>query len=418
MRINKYCIVLILLLFGVNSAHSQENCTEICIDFRVNSMSIDSTYMDNAVRLQEMLDVLQSLQNDSSINIIKISFSGVASPEGSYEINRKLARGRLSSLEKIIRSEIDIADSLVFRDDAYIRWNYLKSLVEQSDFPRKDEVIAILQEEAELVNYDQSRNHIDRRVVKLKALDGGRVWQQMNRQFFQRMRNACVVLVTYHKEVAPAPEPIPVVVPDTVMVAPVVEALPDTVAVMEPAAPAVEEWHRKLYLKSNAIGWGMLIANAAAEVDLAHHWSFSLPVYYSAMNYFTSKLKFRTLCFQPEVRYWLSPDNQGWFGGAHLGMAWFNYAKGGDWRYQDHHRRTPMLGGGLNGGYRKSIGTNGRWLLEFSLGYGAYKLHYDIFYNEPNGQLADTRKRTFFGIDHAAISIVYRLGTIKKGDKQ
>lgn len=412
MRIKKYCILLILLLFGACFAHSQENHTEICLDFRVNSMSIDSTYMDNAARIQEMVEFLRSLRQDSTLTVIKISFSGVSSPEGSYEINRKLAFGRLASLENIIRSEVDIPDSLVFRDDAYIRWDYLRSLVEHSDFSWKDEVMAILDEEARLVDYHQPNSRVDRRVIKLRELDGGKVWQWMNRHFFQRMRNACVVLVTYKKEVPPAPEP--VVESDTVVVEPVVETVPDTMVVI----PAPKGPSRNLYLKSNAIGWGMLIANAAAEVDLADHWSISLPVYYSALNYFTSRLKFRTLCFQPEVRYWLSSENQGWFGGAHLGVAWFNYAKGGDWRYQDHHRRTPMLGGGVSGGYRKSISSNKRWLLEFSLGCGAYKLHYDIFYNEPNGQLADTRKRTFFGIDHAAISIVYRLGSIKKGDKK
>ena len=412
MRIKKYCILLILLLFGACFAHSQENHTEICLDFRVNSMSIDSTYMDNAARIQEMVEFLRSLRQDSTLTVIKISFSGVSSPEGSYEINRKLAFGRLASLENIIRSEVDIPDSLVFRDDAYIRWDYLRSLVEHSDFSWKDEVMAILYEEARLVDYHQPNSRVDRRVIKLRELDGGKVWQWMNRHFFQRMRNACVVLVTYKKEVPPAPEP--VVESDTVVVEPVVETVPDTMVVI----PAPKGPSRNLYLKSNAIGWGMLIANAAAEVDLADHWSISLPVYYSALNYFTSRLKFRTLCFQPEVRYWLSSENQGWFGGAHLGVAWFIYAKGGDWRYQDHHRRTPMLGGGVSGGYRKSISSNKRWLLEFSLGCGAYKLHYDIFYNEPNGQLADTRKRTFFGIDHAAISIVYRLGSIKKGDKK
>lgn len=412
MRIKKYCILLILLLFGACFAHSQENHTEICLDFRVNSMSIDSTYMDNAARIQEMVEFLRSLRQDSTLTVIKISFSGVSSPEGSYEINRKLAFGRLASLENIIRSEVDIPDSLVFRDDAYIRWDYLRSLVEHSDFSWKDEVMAILDEEARLVDYHQPNSRVDRRVIKLRELDGGKVWQWMNRHFFQRMRNACVVLVTYKKEVPPAPEP--VVESDTVVVEPVVETVPDTMVVI----PAPKGPSRNLYLKSNAIGWGMLIANAAAEVDLADHWSISLPVYYSALNYFTSRLKFRTLCFQPEVRYWLSSENQGWFGGAHLGVAWFNYAKGGDWRYQDHHRRTPMLGGGVSGGYRKSISSNKRWLLEFSLGCGAYKLHYDIFYNEPNGQLADTRKRTFFVIDHAAISIVYRLGSIKKGDKK
>lgn len=99
MRIKKYCITLILLLFGVGIAHSQERHTEICIDFRVNSTVIDSAYSDNAVRMQEMLEFLRTIRQDSTINIIEVSFCGAASPEGSYQLNRKLAQGRLSALE-------------------------------------------------------------------------------------------------------------------------------------------------------------------------------------------------------------------------------------------------------------------------------------------------------------------------------
>ena len=41
-----------LLLFGAGIAHSQENRTEICVYFRVNSTVIDSAYSDNAARMQ------------------------------------------------------------------------------------------------------------------------------------------------------------------------------------------------------------------------------------------------------------------------------------------------------------------------------------------------------------------------------
>ena len=172
---------------------------------------------------------------------------------------------------------------------------------------------------------------------------------------------------------------------------------------------------RHWYLKSNTVGWGMLIANIAGEIDFANHWSATLPVYYSALNYFTSTVKFRTLCFQPEVRYWLSPENVGWYGGAHLGLAWFNYAKGGDWRYQDHNRHTPAYGGGISVGYRMPIAKNNRWFMEFSLGGGVYKLHYDVFHNHHNGQMTDIRKRTFYGIDNVAVSFAYRFDLKKKG---
>ena len=251
MRIKKYCITLILLLFGVGVAHSQERHTEICVGFRVNSMVIDSAYSDNAVRMQEIIDFLRTIRQDSTINIIEVSFCGAASPEGSYQLNRKLARGRLEALEKLVRKEVDIPDSLITHNDSYIPWDNLKSQIEDSGLVRKDEVIAILEEEARLVDYHHPNMHIDNRIVKLQALDGGKVWQQMNKLFFEQMRNASAVFVTYKKELPPVQEP--VIVPDTVVVEPpveVVEIVHDTTAIIETLIPEVEGWSRKLHLKT------------------------------------------------------------------------------------------------------------------------------------------------------------------------
>ena len=60
-------------------------------------------------------------------------------------------------------------------------------------------------------------------------------------------------------------------------------------------------------------------------------------------------------------------------------------------------------------GYRLPIGTGERWNMEFALGAGVYPLHYDLFHNEPNGQLHDTRKKTRFGLDNALVGISYRI---------
>jgi hypothetical protein len=202
MRIKKYCITLILLLFGVGIAHSQESRTEICVDFRVNSTVIDSAYSDNAARMQEIIEFLRNIHQDSTINIVEISFCGAASPEGSDQLNRKLARGRLSALEKFIRKEVDIPDSLITRNDSYIPWDYLKSQIEDSGLTHKDEVISILEEESLLVDYHHPNTHIDNRIVKLKRLDNGKVWQQMNKLFFERMRNACAGIRNLQERVA------------------------------------------------------------------------------------------------------------------------------------------------------------------------------------------------------------------------
>lgn len=45
--------------------------------------------------------------------------------------------------------------------------------------------------------------------------------------------------------------------------------------------------------------------------------------------------------------------------------------------------------------------------MEFSLGAGVYKLHYDKFRNEYNGAYDSSVKKTFFGIDNVAVSFSY-----------
>lgn len=172
---------------------------------------------------------------------------------------------------------------------------------------------------------------------------------------------------------------------------------------------------RHVYVKTNVPAWFMLWTNAAAEIDVAPHWSANLSVYYSGFNYFTSDTKFRTFTVMPEMRYWPGASDTGFFIGAHFGMAFYNVAFGGDRRYQDHGRSTPALGGGISCGFRIAFPRNPRWKMEFSIGAGVYRLDYDIFENRHNGLLLDRRKRTFFGLDNAAVSLCYTFDLNKKG---
>lgn len=181
-----------------------------------------------------------------------------------------------------------------------------------------------------------------------------------------------------------------------------------------------EEWTPQLHLKTNAAGLAMAITNVAVEIDLGKHWSFTLPVYFSAWNYFKSTIKFRTLATQPEFRYWISENNEGFFTGAHFGMAYYNFAFDGDYRYQDHSRKTPAIGGGISLGYRLPISKNNRWHLEFSIGAGTYSLHYDKFHNSPNvkeGLMTEDIRKTYWGIDQAAVSFAYTF-QLKKGGRK
>lgn len=171
--------------------------------------------------------------------------------------------------------------------------------------------------------------------------------------------------------------------------------------------PALSDaWSPAIHIKTNAIGWGMMMANVAVEIDLSPRISFSVPVYYSACDYFTSTVKFRMLGTQPELRFWPLREHR-FFAALHFGVASYNLALGGDWRIQDHNGNSPAIGGGVNLGYRIPLGRSGRWNVEFSLGAGVYKAYYDKFRNERNGVRSSTVRKTFIGLDNAAVSFSY-----------
>ena len=415
MCIRKYLHIAILLLIGICPIHAQKEQAEICIDFRVNSITIDTLYHDNAERLDEILYHINQLHNNAMRYITQVTFSGVASPEGNYQTNRYLADKRLQTLEKHIRSRINLPEKLIIRhNDTYIAWNYLISKVEDSDIPKKEEILSILRRPAKLVPYHNGGT-IDSRVPALQKLDNGRVWRMLNKRFFPKMRNACFVLITL-KDV-PRQLPITAPLPILAIAKPVMDVpvLKQTEILKEP-----EAWKRHLYLKTNTIGLALAMANIAIEVDLAKHWSFNLPIYYSTWDYFKSTIKFRTLAIQPEFRYWLSEENDGFFTGAHFGLAYYNFAFDGAIRYQDHNRETPAIGGGISIGYRVPISKDQRWKMEFSVGGGVYPLNYDKFHNSPrtkDGLMIESIKKTYWGIDQVAVSLSYTFD-LKKGGKR
>lgn len=175
-------------------------------------------------------------------------------------------------------------------------------------------------------------------------------------------------------------------------------------------------WVHHLRLMTNAPLWMLCIANIAVDIDVAQHWSFYIPVYYSGTDYFFAidNIKFRTFSFQPAVRYKFGNGEDGWFIDAHFGMMYFNLAVAGEYRYQDHDADSPMLGGGIGFGYRLPISKDKRWKFEAGLGIGVYSLHYDRFRNVPNGKLVDTTKDIYYGIDNIFLSFGYSFDIGKK----
>lgn len=435
MHVKRYIIILFLLSCVGGAAYAQETRTEFRVDFRVGSAVVEPDYLNNAQRLSEIIDFVDLVNNDPAVEIVSVAFCGTTSPEGSVQLNRQLSQKRLAALERIVRSKVGIPEHLISRNDFHIPWDELKIWVRNSDIAQKQTVLDIIDQRPRMVT-DRNGLTVDARMQELRILDEGRVWEVLNKQFFVNMRSASAVITTsrkvdfgvvdmpdeeavdQQKVIIPEPEPTPEPEPE-----PEPEPTPEPEPELapepepEPVSEPVEAFMPHAHLKTNVLGWGLTMANLAAEVDICEHLSFALPIYYSGMNYFTYNLKFRIFGFQPELRAWLSGRNDGVFFGAHLGVAWYNFAFRDKYRYQDHDRNTPAVGGGVSVGYRMPISKNNRWKVEFTIGGGAYRLHYDTFINEPNGKQTGVFRKTYVGLDQAAVSFAYTFDMKKGGTR-
>lgn len=380
------------------------------IDFPINSHNVAPAFSRNWQVLDSLRATLAAVQADPFARVDSIRVEGYASPDGSVKFNLALAQKRTDALARWIVSNCDVSAELVHSTESAIAWADFRREVEKSGMPASDRILKICERGS-----DHSQTDVARRMARLKALDGGKVWRTLAREIFPGLRRSVSVLVMVHSEqpaavVEPEPEaeperviePEPVEVPDSV-----VESIPEPKPVKsENVAHVVPACRRGWHVSSNLVGWGMFIANVTGEYDFGCRWSAALSLYYSAWNYCTSTRKFRTFIFRPEVRYWFADDRKGFFVDGHLSMVSYNFAlKGWDYRIQDVDGKRPALGGGIGAGWR--VPLSDRWSAEAQVGVGCYALKYNRFENRPNGQLVDTRRRTWFGIDNVAISLVY-----------
>lgn len=374
--------------------------------FRINT--------DKFIKTSEPGDIVSGV-NFERDSIIRVDITGRASVDGPEKFNNSLASERANRIAGILTKEYHVPEDRIFTMAIGEDWGFLSQLVtKDSDVPYKAQLLDIINNPVLKSSTKEAR---------MRRLGGGVSWRYLLRNILPKMRSAEIVW-QLAIPVAPrvnVPSCPPVYVgPDTLPADSPVrfnEIQADTVEIII-ADEAAREWQRKLYLKTNAPAWAMLWQNFAIEVDLAPHWSFALPLYWSPYNYGKETRKFRTLSFIPELRFWLQADNTGFFVNAHFGLAYYNYANGGEYRYQDHDGRTPAVGGGVGLGYRFYFCRNHRWSMEVGAGAGIYRLDYDVFQNTPetkNGYLLERRKRTFFGIDQAFVTFSYSFGIGGKG---
>ena len=327
-------------------------------------------------------------------------------PKGSYRLVPGF-RGNETLADKRGKS-ISFVDSIVFVTCLDEDWDYLHRMVQEShDIPNKAQVLEIFS--------NTSPN--DNREELLKQLESGTSWNYMVNNFFSNMRGVELVVTLAKLESVSTGQL------DNLILEEKTEPIEDTLHLkLTPLTtelkPLPQNCPYSWYLKTDVAALGMLVANISAEVDLGRKISVSIPLYYSAWDYFSRNIKFRTIALQPELRYWLSEKQKGFYAAVHAGIAWYNMATGGDLRIQDKDGDTPAIGGGISVGYRMPLlKHNSRWMIELGVGAGAYAVEYNKFYNIRNGALCSSKKKTYIGPDQLSVNLIYQMSKQRRNIK-
>lgn len=380
----------------------------VCVDFRVNSTSIDPSYRNNANVLDRIDSLFTAISQDTLVDIVSIEFCGTASPEGPSATNRRLSHARMTALEDMVRERLELPEDIIVHNDHYIAWDHLVELVSaDASLPYREEVLNILS-----TSYPDARDWngtmVDGRIPQLKKLDGGSVWLLLNQRYFVQMRNAWFILVTVRKKF-PEPEPEPVPEPEP-------EPTPEPEPVPEPEPEPVKPTPL-MAIKVNAVEAAALIANFGFEWRITPRLSFDVLGHYSPYDYFNEARKIRVFAIHPEVRYWWGESLvKGHFIGLHVPVIGFNVQLDDKFRYQDPNRA--VWGVGVSYGYAMPLGKKQQWGVEFTIGLGYMNVVYDVYEGCHNGKYLRTEKFNYWGPTRLGVNFSYRIDYTKKKDKE
>lgn len=414
-----------ILLFAA-AGRAQSYSDTLSIYFPQGKSDFDKTYSGNGDRADAFVKDVRSVLDWQDGEVRSMHFEVTCSPEGGREINSTLVRQRAESVRRWIERNLDISDiptDISLNDSP---WEELLEKVTSyrgAGLPDRERTVEIL---AEAV-----RNNSDGKSVQQTL--SPQTWKYLLDNIFPELRRFRVVLVVDYRSPNPFYDPEAVYLaaaqiqeeiinPQETPFAPL-PIVSNSVPKMTYTAPEPVEI-ASICLKTNVVALAMLVGNAAVELTISDRLSINFPIYYSGLDWFSAKAKFRTVAFLPELRYNFSSAEtdalvQGFYAGIHAGIAWYNFAFNGDWRIQDADGKNPAIGGGVSIGYRmpviKSIPGLG---LEFNLGAGIYSLKYDKFYNESNGPLSRKGiKETRVLPDAVSISLYYRFDNHRRGGR-
>ncbi len=117
---------------------------EAYIDFPVNKTQIFPDYRRNPAELAEIRRTIDAVRDDADVTITSLSFRGYASPEGPYDLNERLAKGRTEALIDYVRKLYSFPRDIMHSSWQAEDWDGLEARVRKLDIADRDAILALI----------------------------------------------------------------------------------------------------------------------------------------------------------------------------------------------------------------------------------------------------------------------------------
>lgn len=114
------------------------------IDFPVNKIVIYPEYRRNTVELAKIRATIDSVHQDPDIKITALSIKGYASPEGPWNNNVRLAKGRTAALKTYVEDLYHFEKNFIQTDFDPEDWGGLRAYVEKSNIANREGILSLI----------------------------------------------------------------------------------------------------------------------------------------------------------------------------------------------------------------------------------------------------------------------------------
>ena len=268
------------------------------IFFPINSFKIEGNFQNNSSTIETIRqDILNTLANGKTISSESdsILILSTASPDGSFEFNRNLARRRALSTSRLLQELLPEFNPSNFKVE-YLEenWDGLRQILNTDpDFPDRDEMLKII---------DSSLSADDKERLLRRCREG---WSHLVRNHIYALRSSSIILtVLGRRDEFSMPQALDTLQP--VSYKPIFEA-PHTDISFDTSV----QWSPPKRIKAAAVRTNLLspLTNIGLEVCIDDRWSVEGDYYFPwLVRNEDHRNAMQLLAWGVSGRYWLGHD--------------------------------------------------------------------------------------------------------------